>query len=251
MLYFNCLVNNEGGIKVKRKIIAVSGGMFQMEGISRSGVNTDYFDAVIQSGGTPVMIPMSRDKEAIRDALSVCDALILTGGVDIDPVHYNQPIHRLCGEVDQYRDAFEYLLLDAAMELDLPILGICRGNQMINVYFGGSLYQDVTLKNPEVIQHAQVGSRGYGSQYIQVKKGSFLYDILGNEAYVNSYHHQAIDSVADDFVVTATAIDGVIEAIEHKEKKIYGVQFHPEVMHRNDDKMLAIFQEFIEQLDEE
>lgn len=236
------------GIKMKRKIIALSGGMGSIDGFLRSGISPDYFDSVTLSGGAPVMIPMSRSKEAIKAALSVCDGLILTGGVDIDPKHYHQPIHRLCGDTDEYRDDFEYKLLDAATELELPIMGICRGIQMINVYFGGSLFQDVTLKSPDVIQHAQKGSRGYGSQWIDIEENSFLYDVLGKKAYVNSYHHQAIDRLADGFKVTARAIDGIVEGIEHQEKKIYGVQFHPEVMHRHDEKMLAIFKEFIDRI---
>lgn len=239
----------KGEQMMKRKIIAVSGGLAEMNGFKRAGVSPDYFDAIATSGGAPLMIPMSRDEESIEAALSVCDGLIMSGGVDIDPVHYGQPIHRLCGDVDEYRDAFEYKLLAAAMKLNIPILGICRGIQIINVYFGGSLYQDVTLKSPEVIQHNQKGNRGKGSQTIKVKKGSFLYDVLGDQAYVNSYHHQAIDRLAEGFVVTATAVDGIVEGIEHKEKKIYGVQFHPEMMHREDEKMLSIFKEFINRID--
>lgn len=234
-----------GGKKMSKKIIAVSGGMGETNGFMRSGVSPAYFDSIILAGGAPLMIPMSEDEESIRSVLMHCDGLILSGGVDIDPVLYGQSISTKCGEVDEYRDQFEFKLLDEALKLNLPILGICRGNQMLNVYFGGTLYQDVSLKG-DVIQHMQKGNRGKGSQMIYVEKGTFLYNILGDEAYVNSYHHQSIDVLAKDFRVAARTSDGIVEAIEHLSKPIYGVQFHPEMMSANDEKMLEIFKEFIE-----
>lgn len=231
---------------MKRKIIGVSGGIGEVNGFIRSGVSPSYFEAVTKAGGAPIMLPIIGDEDAIKDALSICDGLILSGGPDIDPIHYGQPIHRLCGEINEPRDDFEFKLMKAAKAQDIPILGICRGIQMINVYFGGTLFQDVSLKDKDVIQHSQKGSRGKGCQTITVEENSFFHQILDSTAYVNSYHHQSIDQVAPGFKVTAVAVDGIVEAIEHEDKKIYGVQFHPEMMHENDPKMLAIFKKFIE-----
>lgn len=233
---------------MEKKIIAISGGMTRENGTLRAGVGNAYLDAVLNAGHAPMMLPMSNDEDAIEACLKVCDGLILTGGVDIHPLCYQQDVHRLCGEIDVFRDEFEYKLLKKAVALNLPILGICRGHQMLNVYFGGTLFQDITLKSKEVIQHVQLGSRGQGCQFINVTKESLLYEVLGEKGYVNSYHHQAVDRVADGFKVTAYANDGIIEAIEHTSKKMYGVQFHPEVTHYEDEKMLAIFKEFIRRI---
>lgn len=231
---------------MSKKIIAISGGIVKANGVERANISQNYIDAIVASGHSPLILPVMQDEEAIEAVLRVCDGLIMTGGADINPLCYGQPIHRLCGEVDDARDMFDKKVMDKAVALDLPILGICRGNQMINVYFGGTLYQDLTLKDSNVIQHEQLGSRGKNCQYIDIEEGSLLYSVLGKKGFVNSYHHQAVDQVAPNFKVTATAVDGVIEAIEHVSKKIYGVQFHPEVTHYEDELMLGIFKEFIQ-----
>lgn len=233
---------------MSKKIIAISGGISRENGVKRANISQNYIDAVVASGHSPLILPIMQDEEAIEAALRVCDGLIMTGGVDINPLYYNQPVHRLCGELDDERDTYEKKVMDKATALDLPILGICRGNQMINVYFGGTLYQDVTLKDQNVIQHMQQGSRGKGCQFIDIEEGSLLYSVLGKKGYINSYHHQSIDQVAPQFKVTATAVDGIIEGIEHVSKKIYGVQFHPEVTHYEDELMLGIFKEFINRI---
>ncbi|WP_041138226.1 gamma-glutamyl-gamma-aminobutyrate hydrolase family protein [Beduini massiliensis] len=233
---------------MSKKIIAISGGISRENGVKRANISQNYIDAVVASGHSPLILPIMQDEEAIEAALRVCDGLIMTGGVDINPLYYNQPVHRLCGELDDERDTYEKKVMDKATKLDMPILGICRGNQMINVYFGGTLYQDVTLKDQNVIQHLQLGSRGKGCQFIDIEEGSLLYSVLGKKGYVNSYHHQSIDQLAPNFKVTATAVDGIIEGIEHVSKKIYGVQFHPEVTHYEDELMLNIFKEFIDRI---
>lgn len=231
-----------------KKLIAITSGMNRETAIFKTVVNNSYVDAVLHAGHVPIIVPIINDEEALRACLKVCDGLILTGGVDIHPLRYQQDVHRLCGEIDMFRDEYEEIVLNVATSLDMPILGICRGHQMLNVYFGGTLFQDLTLKNPDVIQHVQMGCRGQGCQYIQVEKESLLYDVLGSKGYINSYHHQSIDKVAPGFKVTALANDGIIEAIEHTSKKMYGVQFHPEVTHYNDEKMLGIFKEFIKRI---
>lgn len=233
---------------MNKKIIAISGAVSKENGVERANISQNYIDAVVSSGHAPIIVPLVQDEETIEMILSQCDALIMSGGADINPVHYNQPVHCLCGEIDDDRDMFDYKLMKKAVALEMPVLGICRGHQMINTYFGGTLFQDVTLKDSNVIQHVQRGSRGKGCQYIDIEEDSFLGSVLGKKAYVNSYHHQAIDKAAPNFKVTARAVDGIIEAIEHVSKKIYGVQFHPEVTHYEDKLMLEIFKEFIRRI---
>lgn len=229
------------------KIVAVSNESLIIDGVEKSAVNMEYNNAVLLAGASPLMIPVSNQKEYILKALSVCDGVIITGGCDVDPNLYHEDVTVNCGGIDKKRDEFELLLIECALELKLPILGICRGHQMLNVYFGGSLHQDINTL-PNVIQHVQRGSRGQGSQYIKVIKDSFLYEAIGDLGYVNSYHHQSVKKIANHFKVTAKANDGIIEAIEHDTLPIYGVQFHPEVMAQNDEKMLNIFKKFIEKL---
>lgn len=117
---------------------------------------------------------------------------------------------------------------------------------MLNVYFGGTLYQDLSLKENCQVMHNQKGSRGYPCHRIQILPNSFLETIYHQEGFVNSYHHQAIKELAPIFCVAAKSQDGVIEAFENKEKQIYAVQFHPEMMFENDLKSLAVFTQFIE-----
>ena len=240
----NLCVFNKMGENMMKKIIAVSSGTIKVDDVLKSAVNNEYIEAILLSGGSPITIPISNQKEAIKSVLNVCDGLILSGGVDVDPILYHEDIQISCGEIDKDRDEFEMLLIECALELHKPILGICRGHQMLNVYFGGSLYQDIhSLEN--VISHVQKGSRGQGCQQIMIEPNSFLGNILGTSAYVNSYHHQAVFKVAENFKVTAQTKDGVVEGIEHCHLPIYGVQFHPEVMVKNDLKMLEIFKCFI------
>ncbi len=227
-----------------RKIIGISGGMGDFVGTFRNGVSNDYFNSVIIVDGSPLMIPLSQAKEAIEDVVCLCDGVILTGGVDINPRRYHQDIMPCCGEISDDRDEYEYLLIEACINHHKPILGICRGIQILNVYFGGTLCQDV-YQNKQAIKHGQSGSRGKGCHEIDIEKDSFLYHLWGEKAFVNSYHHQAVDELGEGFKAVAHAHDGVVEAIEHDTYPIYGVQFHPEIMSSTDEDMKALFDWFV------
>lgn len=232
----------------KTKIIGLSGGSSDSEGFIRSGINEMYVKAILKAGATPVIIPIHQDKEAIKHQISIIDGLVLTGGVDIHPKYFKQEIMKDCGEFDVYRDEFEMLLVEEATKENLPILGICRGIQLLNVFYKGTLFQDIAKKSEFFIKHSQNGSRGFGSHFISIARDSFLYPIYGKTGFVNSYHHQAIDKLADNFEIVAQSADGIIEAIQDKYKRIYGVQFHPEMMIANDKESLNIFEFFLSEI---
>ncbi len=230
------------------KVIGLSATYIDKEGIAKSGVNETYVKAVLKAGAVPMILPICQDQEAIKKMVECCDAVILTGGVDIHPSYYHEKISRYCGAFDVERDRFEMMLLEVLEAKKMPVLGICRGLQMLNVYYGGSLYQDLNQEKSCTVMHQQVGSRGYGCHAIEVKAQSFLSEIYQNGDLINSYHHQAVKDLATCFKVSALSQDGVIEAFEHIEQDIYAVQFHPEVMVENDEKALMVFKKFMERI---
>lgn len=228
------------------KVIGLTATYIDKEGVCKSGVNDTYVNAVLKAGAVPLILPICQDKKVIEAMVDACDAIIMTGGVDIHPRYYHEEISRYCGAFDVDRDSFEIMLLDILDQKQLPILGICRGCQMLNVYYGGTLYQDLGQEKTCTIMHNQLGSRGYGCHGIYLKENNFLSSIYQDGDLVNSYHHQAVKDLAPCFKEAAISQDGIIEAYQHISKPIYAVQFHPEVMVENDDKALKIFSQFVE-----
>lgn len=212
--------------------------------------NEDYIHAVVESQGVPVMLPICDDEDVILKQIECIKGLIVVGGIDVNPMIYHEPYLLEQGESSTRRDLYEIKLIQECANRDIPILGICRGIQIINVAFGGTLYQDNRLASSLVNQHQQKERKDYPVHLIQVKENTFLYDIVGKEYYVNSFHHQSVKRLAEGFMIVAKSSDGIIEAIQHKEKNIWGVQFHPEMMHRRDEKMLDIFKAFIHKCEE-
>lgn len=210
-------------------------------------VPTDYCEAVKKAGGIPILLPIG-DKEAIEDVLEMVDAIIMTGGVDVNPLMYGELWHTTQGEADSMRDLFDIQLIQGAFEKDLPILGICRGCQIINVAFGGTLYQDNVEAGSHVSVHTQKNRKAYASHMIEIEKDSFLYDICGEKYPVNSFHHQSVKQPGNGLKVVAKAPDGIVEAIQHETKKVYACQFHPEMMHEKDAKMQEVFNYFIKNI---
>lgn len=232
-------------IGISTSIIIDGGGMFP--GYHRSYVNRDYVRSVLAAGGVPVMLPMTDDKEAVETALSLCDGLILSGGQDVYPLNYGEEPHRAIGEVLPERDDFDYGLYRLAKERKMPVLGICRGAQIIATAEGGSLYQDLSMIK-DALKHSQGHSPSMPSHHITVSGGTKLHGILGaDRATVNSFHHQVIRDPGKDMIISAKADDGVIEAIEHKDADfIMAVQWHPEMMHATSDQMLGIFRALVQ-----
>lgn len=210
-------------------------------------ISNDYIESVIRAGGIPIILPILSDEEDIRQQIETLDGILLTGGIDINPLLYNEePLPKL-GFIYPDKDNFDILLVKTALELKKPILAICRGHQILNVALGGTLYQDLSYMEGCYIKHLQQSKDGAASHTINIVKNSILNNILGDSIICNSFHHQAIKDLAPNLKITACSKDNVIEAVEKCDDDfVVGVQFHPEIMTAYDDnKMLKLFQAFI------
>ncbi len=214
-----------------------------------SGIGDTYVQSVLKAGGTPVIIPATTDGRILRNFVSHIDALIITGGADINPLWYGEQPHERLQAVDPVRDEYELKLIKLAADQNVPLLGICRGEQLINVAFGGTLYQDLPSQRKGAIKHVQDIHRQFGSHTITINPQSALAEILGKtEVAVNSFHHQAVKDLAPIFKATAYAPDSVIEAYEAlPNKAILAVQWHPEGMTKaGDTTMVKLFRYWVE-----
>ena len=251
------LLGAVSGLFAKTPVIGISG--YKEDG--RCQVNMTYVNSVRMAGGVPLVIPVTGDDAQIATILETIDGLVMTGGEDFDPLKWfgEEPIRGL-GEVVPARDNFDVKLVRAAVAKGIPVLGICRGEQLLAVAFGGSLWQDIPSQIPtSFVKHRQSPTSGaYGTHSIDSTKGSTLEKILGKDkAVVNSFHHQAIKDVPQGFKVIATSVDGIIEAVERDGKlrsypdggaMILGVQFHPEVItNAGNPEFLPIFKKLVEE----
>ncbi len=185
----------------------------------------DYVNAVSASGGLPVHIPMDVDPTEIVERL---DGIVLTGGADIDPACYDAAVASETGTPEVARDNFELSVAAAAVAGRVPTLGVCRGLQILNVAAGGNLKQHVPShacydRPPTELVHR-----------IDIASGSILHDLYGDAHETNSYHHQVLDTVGEGYVITGTASDGEIEAIELSGAPVVGIQWHPEMLRRRE-----------------
>ena len=198
-----------------------------------SALHFAYSTSIANTGGIPVIIPYSTDESVLRSTIAELDALVLSGGSDIDASYFGEEnISELC-DVDIRRDDYEFKLLRAAMNYNLPILGICRGVQVLNVALGGTIYQDVPTMYPsDYLEHKVLENRHLPVHNVNIEKDSKLYEILGKtQLGVNSIHHQALKEIAPSLKVVARSEDGIVEAVEgYPIYKILGVQWHPERM---------------------
>ena len=212
-------------------------------GYERIYVNKDYVSSVISAGAVPLMIPMDATEENLRQTLELVDGMIFSGGHDIAPIRYGEEPHQKLQEICPERDDFDFLLYRLAKEHSLPILGICRGFQLMNVSEGGKLYQDLSLKNTESLKHSQGHGPSIPTHTVKVEPGSKFYEILGKEEIrVNSFHHQAVKSTSENVAISGKALDNVVEAIELKNYPFgLGVQFHPEMLQAKEEDMKKIF----------
>lgn len=209
----------------------------------------NYINAVSGASGIPMILAKIEDETRIKQQVDSIDALLLTGGDDIDPSLFSEDPHQNLGNIEPGRDAYEMRLIEYALEQDKPILAICRGAQILNIYAGGTMYQDIYGQiDGEVIQHTQNAPRDYLSHTINIEYNSKLHSIIGETAVkTNSFHHQANKEVPDGYIISARSNDGIIEAIEHTEKKfVFGLQWHPEGSFNNDSTSQKIFNKFIE-----
>lgn len=209
-------------------------------------INCNYVKAVVDAGGLPLLIPIVNQPQDIKHYMSLIDGLLLSGGQDISPELYNEEAIAELGKVDPARDNWELKLFKAAYRKKLPILGICRGMQLINVGLGGSLYQDIYSQYKDSLQHTSKQDESCAYHKILIEAGSQLEEILCclDSLYVNSYHHQAIKEIGNNLKIVAKSDEGVIEAVEAKaensdQRFLIGVQWHPEDLAGVDDNSLT------------
>jgi len=195
-------------------------------------INKGYIDSVIKAGGIPLLLPLNADLDTADQLLSMVDGFILSGGQDVNPRLYGEENHPLLGEISGQRDTIEMHILKRITESKKPLLGICRGHQLINVFFGGTLYQDLSLQPKANLKHSQDGTWHELSHSVSIAPNSKLHQIFGIlEMKINSFHHQAVKDLAPGFVINALSSDNVIESIAKTNGQwIVGVQWHPELM---------------------
>ena len=243
---------------MKKPVIGISGSLIiddsgSFAGYKRSYVNNDYILSVIKNGGIPFIIPFNENEEVIKSQMEMVDGLLLSGGQDVNPHNYGEEPMPKLGDTFPERDDFEYGLLKAALDQKKPILGICRGFQIINTFFKGSLYQDLSYIGTDVLKHNQVNSPSRVTHSVMVDKTTKLFDIFGEEKImVNSFHHQAVKALGEGLVISAKAPDGITEAIEKLEYPfLVGVQWHPEMLHVSVEMMNKLFTSFIKEASNE
>lgn len=203
-------------------------------------VNQAYLNAIWSSGGNPAVLPYTTDTAELEEFCSFFDGFIFCGGEDIDPIHYGQCRHPETTPTCPERDAFELALFPIAFSTEKPILGICRGEQLINVALGGTLHQHIE-------GHRQETPRETTEHQIKVLENSLLYRIIGEkDIYTNTFHHQCVDSLADGLMCDAMSTDGYIEAYHHSRHKFcLAVQWHPECFYKKAESSSKIFKAFI------
>jgi Predicted glutamine amidotransferases len=215
-----------------------------------NSISNNYINSVYLAGGIPLLIPVIADDMLIKSYLNMIDGLLFTGGVDVSPFMFGENPIKEVSEISVDRDEYELKLYEGAIKIDMPILGICRGIQFINAASGGTLYQDIFVQRENTLGHCPNNiPRDTLYHSIKIQKDSRLYNILNKEVInVNSFHHQAVKNVAENFKVTAESEDGIIEGIESTNSTfVMGVQFHPEDLPVKHPEFLKLFKALIDE----
>lgn len=213
---------------------------------TKNSVNTVYVQSVLKNGGLPYLIPVTDDVETLRQIVSELDGLIMTGGEDISPAYYGEQKHPNLGEVNDERDKYDLTLVKLAIEHNIPLLGICRGLQLINIAMGGTLYQDLPSQHSQQINH-RLESGEMMAHSVSVLPNTQTKRILNTDSIkTNSLHHQAIKKMAPGLTVSGKSKDGVIEMVEaYPTRQILAVQFHPEYLTAKGDTLMGKFFQFL------
>lgn len=210
-----------------------------------------YMNGIRAAGGLPVMLPLESEESALDQFCAMCDGILLTGGHDVSPELYGQERLPVCGATSPQRDRMEVGILKRAMEAEKPVLGICRGIQLINAMLGGTLWQDLPSQRPSAITHQQRPPYDAPAHSVTLLKDTPLSAMLACDTLdVNSYHHQAIRRLAEPLQPMALSPDGLVEAVWHPQHRfLWGVQWHPEFSYRSDPAELKIFEAFVRACD--
>ena len=213
-----------------------------------SKVRRTYGDAIIRAGGIPFLLPQVDDIGKALEVVSRLDGILFTGGEDVDPARYGETVLNETVSINHHRDTLEFLYAEAAFLKHLPVLAICRGEQLVNVALGGSLFQDLPAQKPGNVLHKQQEPGETPTHLCIVSRNTMLHRIMGADTlHVNSFHHQAVSVPSDKVTVSAFSEDGIVEAFEIDSRKqwLLAVQFHPEMMVRADDRWLALFKALV------
>lgn len=210
-------------------------------------LNDTYVNAIYKAGGIPFILPCTADLEVCKKAVEIADAVIIPGGADVSPYMYGEAPVRQVTYARRTNDLFDIELIKLAIAANKPLLGVCRGLQIINVALGGSLYQDIPSQIPNSQCHLQDSCmRDEPFHFVNVEPGSRFAKIFGmDKIETNTYHHQCIKDLAKGLKAVGHTADGVIELIEGTDANILGVQFHPECMRERYAHMHNVFVEFI------
>jgi putative glutamine amidotransferase len=212
-------------------LVAISATSSEWKGSERVRLSTNYVRSIEGAGLIPFIVPPLLSPADALQLLENAGGLLLTGGEDVDPARYGATPHPATAEPNVLRDVTELALLAAAKTLNRPVLAICRGVQLLNVAFGGTLVQDLPSERPSAINHDESEERAERSHAVALTEGSLVAAATGAQVMmVNSYHHQAADRIGDGLRISATAPDGVIEGLEVIDPSwwVLGVQWHPE-----------------------
>jgi len=236
-----------------RPVIGIVGNLLVEQGgfspgMERSYVNNDYVAAVERAGGIPLILPVVRGQDVAERQTECADALLISGGYDIDPLLYGEEPHRALEFVYRDTDIFQLRTIKTALAKGQPLLAICKGIQLLNVACGGTIYQDLDEIPDSFVKHSQNRKRSCPSHTVVAEEGSVIAELLGTTFPVNSYHHQAVKDVGRGLKVTSRAMDGVAESLEMEgESFVIGVQWHPEMMMSGGDDMLPLFLRLVEE----
>lgn len=206
-----------------------------------------YMNGIMAAGGLPIMLPLSEESDNILQLVNFCDGFLFTGGHDVSPWLYGEDKLQECGECIPVRDRMEKILLEEILKENKPLLGICRGIQLINAVLGGTLYQDIPTQMATELEHHQKPPYDKPVHEVLIEAGSPLHDVLKKDRLmVNSYHHQGIKCLSPKLKVMAAAADGLAEAVYVPGKKfVWAVQWHPEFLYEKDMDSANIFKAFV------
>lgn len=204
-----------------------------------------YVCSIEKAGGTPIVLPYCEDDNSLEHFTALCDGFCFAGGSDIDPARYGEEKKETCGDVIEPRDDFDFRAFEKILKTGKPILGICRGAQLINVALGGTLYQDIPTEIHTSLNHRQTEADEVRTHEVHISENSPLYKILGQAHIgVNSFHHQCAKKLGDGLVPMAKADDGIVEASYlPSHRYLLAIQWHPERLY--DENSGKIFKDFV------
>lgn len=213
----------------------------------RQFVTNPYIQSVRYAKGIPVILPLVRSDRLLDEYTGLCDGFLFCGGGDITPLLFGEEPQTGNGRTDITIDLFQIRLMKRILKSRKPVLAICRGMQILSVACGGTIWQDISLIPGQTLDHMQQSaSRSEVSHRIRTERSSLLREYIGSCLFVNSFHHQAVNSPGKNVAISARAQDGTIEAVEIKGHPFaIGVQWHPECMYRSSSEMRKLFHEFV------